>query len=127
MRWNITPDDCEEALGCTRELMRSGGERAKASGVKSMIQMMGQNQKDEHHSQGDILHVEGAVDVKAIAERLEENPDFTEYQRRRACESDTDAGAVCQISDGRNGQPVANGSPSKPTRPGSGPSSNGAK
>ena len=127
MRWKTTEEDREETLALIRRMRHSESERMQTNAIKAQIAIEAQNQKDEHHARGDTLHVDGAMDVKAVAERLEADPDYIEYQRRRACESDTDAGAICQISDSTNGQPVANGSPPKSTRPRSGSSRNGSK
>lgn len=123
MRWNITEGDCEEALDCTRHLMRTGGERGRASGLKSMIQMMGQNQKDEHHAKGDTLHVEAAMDLKSVAEKI--NQGVIENERRAACESDTDSGAVRQIGLVSDERAVANGRPHGDSGPGANGHSNG--
>ena len=67
------------------------------------------------------------VDIKAVTAEIEKDPDYVEFQRLRACESDTDARAVCQISDNGNGKAVADGKTPGNTRPRAGESGNGSE
>jgi hypothetical protein len=58
--------------------------------------MEAQNQSDEHHGKGETVNHEHTVDIKELAERMDQTDGFAEFLADRACRSDTDPDAVCQ-------------------------------
>ena len=72
--------------------------------------------------QHEIRH---GVEITEVAAQIEADEDYVNYLNHRACESDTQSGAVCQISNGRDKGAVGNGSPHASTQPGANGHSNG--
>ena len=58
--------------------------------------MEGQNQRDQHHGSRDTVHHEHTVDIKALADRMDQTDGFAEFLADRACRSDTDPTLVHQ-------------------------------
>ena len=85
--------------------------RAASVAAKTIAAFERQNQLDEHHGEGDTLKVEHDIDIAAIANQITTEEDYIEYLRAKACESDTDAGAVRQVGLIADSGTVGNGQP----------------
>jgi len=56
------------------------------------------------------VNISHSADVKALAERMRKEPGYVAYLQRKACESDTDPGAVCQAALRTDQRVLENGS-----------------
>lgn len=131
--WPI-PEDCrapvvQRQIEIATGPCRKPGEQTRAARTLVMmdrinkdvaLRLLDKSLPDQHA----ITH---GVDIKAIAAELEADPDYVQYLSQRACESDTDAGAVCQIDNNGHQRAVGNGSPHAHSEPGTNGSGNGRK
>jgi len=68
----------------------------RISAARVCLLMESQNQRDEHHRPDETIHHEHTVDVKALADRMDQTDGFAEFLADRACRSDTDPTLVHQ-------------------------------